>query len=48
VITRIKAVGNGAAEFPEFKTDFGLAGRRAASDLTEKFKQEIKANSRLR
>lgn len=47
-ITRIKAVGKGSAEFSEFKADFGLAGRRAASDLSEKLRQEIKADQRLR
>jgi hypothetical protein len=46
--SRIRVVGNGAAEFSEFKADFGLAGRRAASELSEKLKQEIGANPRLR
>ena len=48
MISRIRVVGNGTAEFSEFKGDFGLAGRRAASELSEKFKQEIKATPRLR
>jgi hypothetical protein len=48
MISRIRVVGNGAAEFSEFKADFGLAGRRAASELSEKLKQEVSANSRLR
>ena len=47
-ISRIRVVGSGAAEFSEFKSDFGLAGRRAASDLSNKLKQEISANPRLR
>lgn len=48
VISRIKVIGNGAAEFSEFKTDFGLAGRRAASELSEKLKQEISTTPSLR
>ena len=48
MISRIRVVGIGAAEFSEFKADFGLAGRRAASELSEKLKQEIVSNSRLR
>lgn len=47
-ISRIRVVGSGAAEFSELRTDFGLAGRRAASELAEKLKQEISTNSRLR
>ena len=48
IISHIKVVGSGAAEFSEFKADLGLAGRRAASELSEKLKQEISANQRLR
>lgn len=48
IISRVRVVGTGAAEFSEFKADFGLAGRRAASELSEKLKQEISANPRLR
>jgi len=48
IISRIRVVGSGAAEFSEFKSDFGLAGRRAATDLSEKLKQEISVNPRLR
>jgi len=33
--------GNGAAEFSEFKSDFGLAGRRAASDLSNKLREKL-------
>lgn len=47
MISRIRVIGNGAAEFSEFTSDFGLAGRRAASELSEKLKQEISANPRL-
>ena len=48
IISRIRVVGSGAAEFSEFKADFGLAGRRAASELSQKLKQEISATPRLR
>lgn len=47
ILSRIRVVGSGAAEFSEFKSDLGLAGRRAASDVSEKLKQEIRANPRL-
>ncbi len=48
IISRIRVISSGAAEFSEFKADFGLAGRRAASELADKLKQEISANPRLR
>ncbi len=47
-ITRIKVLGNGVAEFSEFKKDFGLAGRRAATDISKKLMQEIIANPYLK
>lgn len=47
VVSRIRVYGNGTAEFSEFKGEFGLAGQRAASDLSEKLKQEILSNPRL-
>lgn len=47
VVSRIRVYGNGTAEFSEFKEEFGLAGQRAASDLSEKLKQEILSNPRL-
>ncbi len=47
-VTTVKAQSNGTAEFSEFKSDFGLAGRRAASQLSEQFKQQVQANARLR
>ena len=46
-ISIIKVVGNGSAENSEFKGNFGLAGRRAATDLSEKLKQKISADLRL-
>ncbi|MEQ1661815.1 MAG: hypothetical protein ABL877_03885 [Thiobacillus sp.] len=46
-MTRFNVTGEGKAEFSEFKNDFGLAGRRAASDLAEKLKQAVQANALL-
>lgn len=39
--------GTGNAEFSEFKKDFGLAGSRAAGDLSEKLKEAILKNKNL-
>ncbi|MFN7122517.1 MAG: hypothetical protein ACK4NM_10835 [Hydrogenophaga sp.] len=47
-VTTVKAQGNGTAEFAEFKSDFGLAGRRAAAQLSEQLKQQVQANAKLR
>lgn len=47
LVSRVRVVGSGNAEFSEFKNDFGLAGRRAASDLKDKLRQEIVNNPRL-
>ncbi|QHE78403.1 hypothetical protein F9Z44_12125 [Hydrogenophaga sp. PBL-H3] len=47
-LTTVKAQGNGTAEFTEFKSDFGLAGRRAAAQLSEQLKQQVQANAQLR
>lgn len=47
VLARLKATGHGVAEFSEFKTDFGLAGRRAAQDALNKLTTEIRANPKL-
>lgn len=47
IISRIRVIGNGTAEFSEFKSDFGLAGRRAAADASTKLKQEISNNPLL-
>lgn len=46
-LTTIKVDGNGYAEFSEFKANFGLAGSRATSDLSEKLKKEILNNPLL-
>jgi hypothetical protein len=40
-------IGSGEAEFEEFKTDLALAGRRAATELSQKLKKEIAANPQL-
>jgi hypothetical protein len=40
--------GIGRAEFSEFKMNFGLAGSRAANNLSEKLKAEIMKNKNLR
>ena len=47
-VTRVSAVGNGAAEFSEFKGEFGLSGKRASNDLAKKLGDEIRANVKLR
>ncbi|MGJ7494882.1 hypothetical protein ACSFA8_07395 [Variovorax sp. RT4R15] len=46
-VTRVKAVGNGVAEFSEFKGNFGLSANRAATDVTAKLAQEIRSNEKL-
>ncbi|AEG94890.1 hypothetical protein [Ramlibacter tataouinensis] len=47
-VTKLRASGNGAAEFNEFKSDFSLAARRATDDLAKKLAQEIRSNGQLR
>lgn len=47
-ITTIRTQSNGAAEFDEFKSDFGLAGRRAATQLSEQFQKQVAADPLLR
>ncbi|HSX94023.1 MAG TPA: hypothetical protein VLG41_13930 [Hydrogenophaga sp.] len=44
----LKVQAKGTAEFAEFKSDFGLAGRRAASQLSEQLKQAVLARPDLR
>lgn len=48
LLTQVRAQGNGAAEFSEFVKDFGLAGRRAATLVSEQLKQEVMSNPQLR
>jgi hypothetical protein len=47
-ITTIRTQSNGAAEFDEFKHDFSLSARRAATQLSEQFRQQVAADPRLR
>jgi hypothetical protein len=47
VVSKLRISGNGSAEFSEFKNDFGLAGRRASSDLANKLVKEILATPAL-
>jgi hypothetical protein len=47
-VTYVRATGNGTAEFGEFKGDFGLAARRAATRLTSQLSSEIRRNEKLR
>lgn len=47
-VARFSVTGEGHAEFSEFKNDPGLAGRRAASDLSEKLRQAVLANPALK
>lgn len=46
-VTRFSVRGEGKAEFSEFKNDFGLAGRRAAMDVSEKLKRAIQTDVSL-
>lgn len=48
LLTQVRAQGNGAAEYTEFMKDFGLSGRRAATQVSEQLKQEVMANPQLR
>ncbi|KAF1068962.1 hypothetical protein [Variovorax sp.] len=47
-VTRVRAVGNGTAEFGEYKGDFGLAARRAAARMAGQLASEIRRNEKLR
>ncbi|WKB52957.1 hypothetical protein [Eleftheria terrae] len=47
-VTQVKAVGQGAAEFDEFKSDFSLSARRAAADMAQKLVEEVRKNDKLR
>ncbi|WP_228276347.1 hypothetical protein [Dechloromonas sp. H13] len=48
LLTQVHAKGSGEAEFSEFVPEFGLAGRRAANDLSENFKRAVSADQKLR
>lgn len=47
-LSKFRVSGNGAAQFSEFKSDFGLAGRRAATDLGNRLVQELTSNPALK
>jgi len=47
-IARLTATGNGAAEFAEFKGNFGLAATRATDDMAAKLAAEIRRSDKLR
>lgn len=47
-ITTIRTQSKGAAEFDEFKHDFSLSARRAATQLSEQFRQQVAADPLLR
>lgn len=44
----IQSKGIGKAEYSEFKSDFGLAGRRAAADVFQKFVFEVENSKSLK
>lgn len=48
LLTQVRAQGNGAAEYGEFMKDFGLSGRRAATQVSEQLKQAVMANPQLK
>jgi len=45
---RLPILRSETAEFAEFKSDFGLSGRRAAAQLSEQLKQQVLADTKLR
>jgi hypothetical protein len=47
-ITRVKASGRGEAEFSEFKGEFGLSAKRAATKVATELSSEIAKNDKLR
>jgi len=47
-ITRVKASGRGEAEFSEFKGEFGLSAKRAATQMATALSGEIVKNEKLR
>ncbi len=48
LVARLQVTGNGNAEWEEFKSDFGLAGRRAVEDAARALVNEIKHTESLR
>lgn len=47
-VTRVKASGRGDAEFSEFKGEFGLSAKRAATAMSAHMSSEILKNEKLR
>jgi hypothetical protein len=47
-VTQVKAMGLGAAEFSEFKSDFSLAARRASADAVGNLVKALAASPELR
>lgn len=47
-VARLTVTGNGAAEFDEFKSDFGLSGRRAMEQVAQALVEEIKRTEKLK
>lgn len=47
-VTRLSVRADGQAEFNEFIGDFGLAGRRAATRLSENLRQEVMRRTELK
>ncbi|RSZ38278.1 MULTISPECIES: hypothetical protein [unclassified Variovorax] len=47
-VTRVKASGRGEAEFSEFKGEFGLAAKRAATKMATELSSELRRNEKLR
>jgi hypothetical protein len=48
VLTEVKATGSGRAEFSEFKSDFSLAGKRAAQEAISNLVKALEASPQLR
>jgi hypothetical protein len=48
IVARLRVTGNGAAEFDEFKSELGLAGRRAVEDAARLLAEEIARSAALK
>lgn len=48
LLARLRVTGNGAAEFDEFKSELGLAGRRAVEDAARLLAEEIARSETLK
>jgi hypothetical protein len=47
-VAKLVAQGDGAAEWSEFKSEFGLAGRRAVESAAKDLAEQIQRNEKLR